>query len=275
VLFDLQSGRRRNVVRVVYGTLAGLMLIGFVFFGIGSDVSFDCAGAIEGDDGPTATQFQSQIDDAEKKLAKNPKDEDALTDIARYRYLAGNSLVEPSDDGTTLGTVNEDVRSEWSKALDAWERYLKADPKQPDPVIAGQMLCAYDPTACGYGGADTELIDYDGAAAVVEVLAEDDPRPEYFGQVAYYRYSDGDLEGGREAAAQALAEASGKDRAQLEKQLDALEKEATKLAEEREKSAEKGGEGGLGTPGGSPLSSPFGSGLGSGATTPPGAVPPG
>jgi hypothetical protein len=275
VLFDLQSGRRRVVVRIVYGTLAGLMLIGFVFFGIGSDVSFDCAGAFEGDDGPTATQFQSQIDDAEKKLAKDPKDEDALTDIARYRYLAGNSLVEPSDDGTTLGTVNEDVRSEWSKALDAWEKYLKTEPKQPDPLIAGQMLCAYDPTACGYGGADTELIDYDGAAAVVEVLAEDDPRPEYFGQVAYYRYADGDLEGGKEAAAQALAEASGKDREQLQKQLDALEQEATKLVEEQRKSAQNGGEGGLGTPGGSPLSSPFGSGLGSGATTPPGAVPPG
>ena len=261
------------VVRIVYGTLAGLMLVGFVFFGIGSDVSFDCAGAFEGDDGPTATQFQSQIDDAEKKLAKDPKDEDALTDIARYRYLAGNSLVEPSDDGTTLGTINEDVRSEWSQALDAWEKYLKTDPKQPDPVIAGQMLCAYDPTACGYGGADTELIDFDGAAAVVEVLAEDDPRPEYFGQVAYYRYADGDLEGGKEAADEALAEASGKDREAAP--------EAARRAREAGDQARRGadaraprrrGEGGLGTPGGSPLSSPFGSGSGSGAAPPPGAV---
>lgn len=273
MLFDLQSGRRRVVVRIVYGTLAGLMLVGFVFFGIGSDVNFDCAGLFE-DDEPTATQFQSQIDDAEKKLADDPKNEDALTDLARYSYLAGNTLVEASADGTTLGDVNEDVRNQWSQALDAWEKYLKTDPKQPDPVIAGQMLCAYDPAACGYGGADPATVDFDGASSVLEILAEDEPRPEYFGQIAFYRYSAGDLEGGRESADKALAEASGSQAKQLEKQLDALEKEATKLAEQREKEANKGGKDAPPDLAAPSLSSPFG-GLGTGAAPPGGAVPTG
>jgi len=274
VLFDLQSGRRKTVVRIVYGFLAALFLIGFVLFGIGGDVSLDPSELFGGSNEPDATQFQSQIDDAEKKLTDDSKNENALTDLARYRYLAGNTLVEVSSDGTTLGTVNEDVRGEWSQALDAWERYLKTDPKQPDPVIAGQMLCAYDPAVCGYGGSDPATVDADGAAAVLEVLAEDDPRPEYFGQVAFYRYSTGDLGGGKEFADKALAESKGKQRQQLQEQLDALEKEATKLAKERKKAAKDGGQGAPVAPGGTSLSNPFG-GLGSGAAPPGGTVPPG
>jgi hypothetical protein len=274
VLFDLQSGRRRTVVRIVFGFLAALFAISFVFFGIGGEVSIDPTEWFS-DDEPAATQYEGQIDDAEKKLAQDPKNEDALTDVARYRYLAGSTLVEASEDGTTLGTVNDEVRSEWSEALDAWEKYLKTDPKNPDPVIAGQMLCAYDPSACGFGGADPASVDLTGAAAVLELLAEDDPRPEYFGQIAFYRFSEGDLEGGREFADKAVAEASGSQRKQLEKQLDALEKEATKLVEQRKKGTEDGGQGAPTQPGGgTALSNPFG-GLGTGAAPPGGAVPPG
>ena len=125
------------------------------------------------------------------------------------------------------------------------------------------MLCAYDPTACGYGGADAGLVDFDGAAGVLEILAEDDPTPEYFGQIAYYRYSAGDLEAGEEAADKALAEASGKQRkAAREAARRAREGRRRKLVEQRKKSAEEGGEADR-HPRQPSLSNPFG-GLGIG-----------
>jgi hypothetical protein len=38
MLFDLQSGRRRRVIQVVFGALAVIFAVSFVFFGIGSEV---------------------------------------------------------------------------------------------------------------------------------------------------------------------------------------------------------------------------------------------
>ena len=134
------------------------------------------------------------------------------------------------------------------------------------------MLCAYDPPACGYAGADPASTDFAGAASTVEILAAKDPQPQYFAQIAYYRYSDGDLDGGKEAADRALAEASGKQREQLAKGLEELDKRAAKLASQRQKSAGEKGAPTPGAPGGNALSNPFG-GLGSGAAPPGGPVP--
>jgi hypothetical protein len=269
VLFDLQSGRRRNVVRIIYGFLAALFLIGFVLFGIGGEVSLDPGELFGGSDEPEASQFDSQIEDAENRLAKDPKDGQALSDLARYRYLAGQQALEP-DAETGLASLTEETEQQWGPALDAWERYLKTDPKDPDPQVAGTMICAYDPTnpLCGIVGVDPSSIDPAGAAETQEILVEDQPNAQNYAFLAFYRYSDGDLQAGEAAADAALAEASGSQRKDLEKGLDQIAKSAEAAVKQQEKAGPKPDE----APAGTSLSNPFG-GLGSGAA-PPGGAPP-
>ena len=76
MLFDLQSGKRRRVVQVVFGALAFIFLISFVGFGIGSPGTggiFDAIG-LGGDSASTGNpQFDQQIDDAEARVADEPQ----------------------------------------------------------------------------------------------------------------------------------------------------------------------------------------------------------
>jgi hypothetical protein len=221
MLFDLQSGRRRNVVRVVYGTLAALFLFGFVLFGIGGDVTLDPAQLFGGsDDANPTTQFDAQVDEAQQRLAQNPDNPDALLDAARYGYLAGNTVAD-QDESTGIPVANEDARSYWNPALDAWERYVRTDPKEVDVTVAAQMVLVYQ-----------LLGDFSGAARTQALYAEQDPNPETYGTLAYLQYVAGDIAAGDEAADKAVAQAEGKDAKELERRLGNLSEQARKAKQQ-------------------------------------------
>src|SRR5215212_740380 len=130
MLFDLQSGRRRTVVRVVYSMLAVSFLIGFVIFGVGSSgvggIGDLLGGGSSGDNAAESAQ-QASIDAAEKDLKKDPKDPGALTSLASAYYLSGVGASDRDSSGQLV--PSDDSLNEWNKALDAWEKYLKTDPK--------------------------------------------------------------------------------------------------------------------------------------------------
>jgi hypothetical protein len=245
MLFDLQSGKRRNVVRIVYGTLAALFLFGFVLFGIGSSVTLDPAQLFGGsDDADPVTQFDSQLDEAQKRLANNPDNPDAMLDVARYGFLAGNTVAD-QDETTGVPVANEEARSYWNPALDAWERYLRTDPKELETTTASQMVLVYQ-----------VLGDASGAARTQAELAKAEPNPETYGALAYLHYVAGDVAAGDEAADKAVAQTNGKEADELERRLDKLSEQARKI----NKQAPQGG-------GEEPqLQSPFG---GFGGTLPP------
>jgi hypothetical protein len=217
MLFDLQSGRRRNVVRIVYGTLAALFLFGFILFGIGSDVTLDPAQLFGGDDADPVTQFDSQVDEAQQRLANNPDNPDALLDVARYGFLAGNTVAD-QDEATGVPVANEEARSYWNPALDAWERYLRTDPQELDTTTASQMVLVYQ-----------VLGDASGAARTQAELAKAEPNPETYGALAYLYYVAGNVGAGDEAADKAVAQANGKEADRLERRLDKLSEQARKI----------------------------------------------
>jgi tetratricopeptide (TPR) repeat protein len=270
VLFDLKSGKRRRVVQIVFGFLAFIFFISFVGFGIGSDVSGGIIDAIglggNGGSDDASSQYEQQIDEAEKKLEADPKNEQALADLARYRFLSGQENLS-FDEATGVATLTEETRSEWNSALDSWERLLKQDPKQVDPQVAGQMVCAYVPPlpVCQVQ-APADAIDLGGAAQTQRIVAEQDDGPGGYTQLAAFLFFDGDVKGGQEAADEALARAEPNQRERLQRELDKLEKDAAEYVKAQQAASAGGAEGDE-----PQLQNPFG-GLG-GATGIPQAAP--
>ncbi len=245
MLFDLRSGKRRRVVQVVFGFLAFIFFISFVGFGIGSDVSggiFDAIGLGGNDSGDDVeSTYEQQIDEAEKQLDEDPKDEKALTDVARYRYLAGQENLS-FDEETGVATLTEEARSEWNLALDSWEQLLKLDPKQVDPQVAGQMVCAYvPPLPICQVQAPADSLDLAGAAATQRLLAEQDETSGAYAQLAAFLFFDGDAKGGQAAVQEALASAEPNQRERLQKELDKLEQDAAEYVKAQQAASGAGG----------------------------------
>jgi hypothetical protein len=92
VLFDLQSPRRRRVVRVVFGGLALVFAISFVFLGVGTGGGgFSLSDLFGGGGGSSSTAFDADIKTAEAQVAANPSDTTALGNLVRLHYSAANS----------------------------------------------------------------------------------------------------------------------------------------------------------------------------------------
>lgn len=254
MLFDLSSPGRKNIIRVVYGVLALLFVVGFVGFGIGGELGGGgIIDSITGSGGgDTADQFEQQVEDAEETLESDPTDTRALEELAYYRAQSGFAQLEVDETTGQPTGLTEESRSELEAAIDAWERYLDAEPKKPDPRTAGQILRAYQ-----------FLNDAGGAADVQEVLVKDEPSFLNYGTLAYLRYLDLDVKAGDAAFDKAEAEAKPSDKAQLKQ----LEKLRAQVVEERERLAEQPDEGTV--PGENPLADPFGGGLGGTSPVPP------
>lgn len=258
MLFDLQSGKRRRVVQVVFGTLALLFGVSFLFFGIGSDAQGGLADLFGFGTNTANTgnpQFDQQIEDAEDAVAADPKDEKALLELAEIRYQAGQFQLE-ADPETGQAIVTDEARTNFGGSLDAWEQYLALKPKSPNPGTAALAAQAY-----------VQLEDAEGAAEAQRIVAEDNPSGGTYGNLAFYLYASGDIEGGDEAAAQAVAESDPTQREQIKKQLEQLSEQAQKLKEQAEKQADKASE--PGGQAGAPIEDPFGSLGGTAPVAPP------
>jgi tetratricopeptide (TPR) repeat protein len=143
MLFDLK-GKRRRAVQGTYLTLAILMGAGLVLFGIGSNQQGGLSELFGGGNGSnTATaSVQKKIDKAEKALAKNPGDTKALADIVRGHYQLA-SASSPTDSTK----ISKKGRGELTKAIEAWEKYLAAEPPKVDTSLAAVAVQAYSTLA--------------------------------------------------------------------------------------------------------------------------------
>jgi tetratricopeptide (TPR) repeat protein len=219
VLFDLSSPRRKTVVRIVYGTLAFLFLIGFIGFGIGGNIGggggiLDALG-LGGDDAgeqSVAEQYKQQIEDAEKRIAADPDNAGALNDLTYYRFLSGAAQIDQQ-----TGEVTPEARSEFAAADEAWQDYLTADPPQPDPATAARMVQAY--------GA---LGDLEAAAEAQEIVVADRASAPAYLQLALIYYSDYNFKKGDEAGAKAVEEAPQQSKKNVQKQIDRIREAAEK-----------------------------------------------
>jgi hypothetical protein len=241
MLFDL-SGKRRNFIRVIYAILAALFLGGFLFFGIGSDAPGglgDLLGFGTNESSSGSPQFDQEIEDAEARLAENPKDQAALEQLVQVRYQAGNDALDADETGAI--TLTPEAETQFSESTDAWETYLKVA-KKPSADVAAIANQAYTILLRFSDPQDLPQLAEDAVPAA-EVYAESNPGVGPYFTLAQYGYFAGDTKTGDEAAARASEEVDAPQRKQLEKDLAAVKEAAAQLEKQLAKQAEQGGEG--------------------------------
>ena len=198
MLFDLRGRGRRRTVQVIYLGLALLLGGGLVLFGIGSssDVGGGIVDAVIGDgsnaDSTTKT-LDNRIETAAAKTRATPRDPEVWAALARLRFQRA-AIDGIATDGVTYTAAG---KRGLSGAADAWERYLKLDPKKPDPRLARLMAQAY---------AQTGLNEPVKAVRAFEIVtaAEDPPSSNLFAQLAKLAYEAGETRTGDLAADRAV-----------------------------------------------------------------------
>lgn len=230
MLFDLR-GKRRRFIQVVYAILAVLFTVSFVGFGIGSDAAggiFDALGFGSGSSGPSNPQYEERIEAAEADLAADPKDTDALLELASTYALAGDDEVDVNEQ-TGAPILTEEALPLYEQSLDAWESYLELDPRKPDGGIAARVLNVYIllvQVATDVGEIQDLL---NGAVRSAAVIAEDQPSANSYGTLAEFAYLAGRVEQGDEAAALALDEAEPSERKPTQQFVDDARKRGERL----------------------------------------------
>jgi hypothetical protein len=266
MLFDL-SGKRRNFIRVVYAILAALFLGGFLFFGIGSDAPGglgDLLGFGTNETSSGTPQFDEEIEDAESRLAEDPKDQAALSQLVQVRYQAGNNALE-RDEETGQVTLTTEAEEQFSESTDAWDRYVKVA-KKPSGDVAAIANQAYAILLQFSEPQELPQLAEDAVPAA-ETYAEANPGVGTYATLAQVAYFAGDTKTGDDAAAKAAQEVDASQRKQLEKDLGAAKEAAAQLDKQLAKQAQQGGEEGAFT---NPLGDlGTGSPLGGGATPAP------
>jgi hypothetical protein len=277
VLFDLQSPRRRRVIRVVFGGLALIFAISFVFLGVGTGGGgFSFSDLFGSDSGSTSTAFDDDIDAAQQKLQTNPNDTVALASLVQFQYSAANANTESN------GAPTSDGEQHLQEAADAWNKYVQLSKGNASANTAVYALNTFDLLArLNFARARTDTTTADAltdvtaavdswktAAQAQQVLIDDQPNKansNSYANLAQYLYLAGDTKGGDEAVAQAKQQ-KGADPSTLDTQLkpvqqlgQQLQTAIQQLTKQQQKS--QGGTPGAGAApgGGNPLS-----GLGTG-----------
>jgi hypothetical protein len=217
MLFDLRSGGRRRTVKAVYLSLAVLMFVGFVGFGIGSSGLSGSIGDLIRDSGPTGendpvARQEQQVQSADRRTKANPSDEAAWAALALARVRlaqVGDNFDPAAQDYTAAG------RRQLAAASTAWDKYIALEPAKPDERLIRQMQQAF-----------IALEQPAKAVAAQEMLTEVDPTQQTFQNLALIAYQAGQLRKGDLAAAKAVELAPKDEQKDLKKQLDEAKSQA-------------------------------------------------
>ena len=212
MLFDLRSRGRRRTIKAVYVTLAFLMGIGLVGFGIGGDVTGGIVDAITEQGGGTDVDERLKEREAqlERRVRTNPNDAAAWAQLARARVQAAE--VDPN-----TGAFSDAGKARLREASQAWEKHLQLAEK-PDTRVASVMAQAY--SAQGLG-------DPAKAVTALEIISEARPSVGVYSQLAVAAYEAGQMRKGDLAADKALELTEKDQRNQLKAQFDEAKAAAT------------------------------------------------
>jgi hypothetical protein len=263
MLFDIR-GKRRNVVKVVYGVLA--LLMGLSLLLVAGPLPFgDIFGAQDATE-EAREQFEDQAKRIEVKLAKDPQNPDLLLSLTRAHVSAGSSLAETNPEtGEVALTV--DARDEYEQASSVWSEYLKAT---DEPTLGAAQLMAntlFSLAQTSRSSAEAES-NIKAAAEAQKIVADQRPSINSLSTFGLYTLYTFDYAGAKQANEEAKKFATSKfQREQLDKQYEEIRKQAKgfekQLQEEEQlQKAAQEGQGGGQSGGGQPLQNPFGSGLG-------------
>jgi hypothetical protein len=274
VLFDLQSPRRRRVVKFVYGGLALLLGAGLLVgtFGSGGgngNILDQIFGG--GGNSSASSAFDDQIKQAEQKLAVNPQDQQALISLVTLQVQKGQTELDV-DQSTGQQSPTVDSTTDFQKAADSWATYLKTNPNKPNFAAATQVAQAYLFLAESSTTASEADANLKGAADAQKVAAEQQPTLGSLSSLAQYLYFAGDTAAADQAGKEALAKADASQKTQLEQSLAQIKKTAAQIrqqidaaAKQEKEQAKAGVTGAPGATGGSnPFQNPLSSGSGLG-----------
>lgn len=216
MLFDLK-GRRRRVVQGIYLSLAILMGGGLVLFGIGGEVQGGLFDAFSGGERDTASQAETELEQANQALAQDPRDTEALAEKVRAAYQLANDNVDAQTGEPTAAS-----RDYLEDASEAWQAYLEEKPqapspgeppsptgKQPDPRLASLMVQVYD---------SARLDDPEAAAEAAELVALGTPTVGAYLRLTQYAAAAGQTRTADLAAREAVELAEGPQRKTVEQQ---------------------------------------------------------
>jgi hypothetical protein len=211
MLFDLR-GRRRRAVQVTYLLLALLMGGGLVLFGIGGSVSGGLLDAFKGGGGGSSgdSALRDRVDNQEKRLAANPRNEAVLQNLVRDYY----SLATSQRESGTVG-FPDDAKDELRKAGSYWQRYTQVVQEEPNADTARYALQVYDVSA---------LNKPKEAAKAAAIIAKDSNDVASYLRLVSYAALAGDTRTADLAATKAVDLAPKGQRKQVEKQAEALKK---------------------------------------------------
>lgn len=241
MLFDLQSGKRRKVVQITFGTLAAIFAISFVFFGVGSGGIGgigDLLGGGGGGGGDASSAFDDDIEAAQAKLAVNPNDTAALSELVTLHFQAGRQAVDEN------GALTTDGEQELRLSADAWNKYVKASKKNVDAGIATIAFQTFDALGAtsfeearvstssseALNAVNAAIADWEAAAATNRILVERQPTSANYTRLAYYLYLSGQTQAADQAADQAR-KAKGANPADVDAQTQQAKALGTQLQE--------------------------------------------
>jgi hypothetical protein len=181
MLFDLRSGRRRNVVKVVYATLAVLMGLS-LFLVIGG---FNIAELFQGNATvDAASEFEDDAERIEDRLRKDPENPRYLLSLTRARVNAGNALYS-GDPGAEVREITPEAIQQLRLGQDAWERYLEATGK-PNPSGAVLMSTTLLTLAENARSSTESKENVEGAVQAAKIVADQKPSLGSLSTLAFY-----------------------------------------------------------------------------------------
>jgi len=196
VLFDIR-GHRRTVVRWVYGGLALIFLVGFVGFGVGSDVGSGLLGGGHGGSagghGGGGGSREDQADELRERVQSHPADRNAWR---RLSLLAANLAYEQSGGHGGGSELADDGRGRLVESVVAYEEYTKLlRGRRPARALAQTAAQSYM----------TLRLPFDAVKAQRLAARRRDPQGQFL--LAQYEAASGNSKGAERALRRAIAAA--------------------------------------------------------------------
>ena len=208
MLFDLRGRGRRRTVRVIYVSLALLMGVGLVGFGIGGGLGGGgLLNAASNNEGANSASFANQI----KKYGKITKQQPS--NVQAWEKLTEALLHEAGGEAyvTSAGAVTGKGKELFSRADQAWISYLALSPPTPSAKLAQLVLPIYEPGALNRPSQAVQVLQIVVAAKPTSVSR--------YAELAQYAYLAKNVRVGDLAAARAVSLAPSTGRARLKSEL--------------------------------------------------------
>jgi hypothetical protein len=214
MLFDLRGRHRRRAVRVIYTSLALLMGVGLVGFGIGG--GFGGGGLLNAaseNEGSGGVSFSNQIKKYEQTIRAQPSNVAAwekLT-LAQLHEAGGEKYVD-----NNTGAPTAKGKELFAKTARSWESYLALNPPKPSVELAKLMVRVF-----GQEGLNRPA----SAVQVLQLVVAAEPKnASYYAALAEYAYKAKNNRVGDLAASKAVSLAPAAQRARVKSELEAAKK---------------------------------------------------